>query len=233
MFNMDIKYFEQYGIEAGLTQVPDLSDVRRAEMTAEAERNGGHLIRPCLTHGVNVHPITLQFLEGKPAYIEIEDCDGMVTDIPNVTLTSTHGDCIPLYAYDPVKKVIGLAHAGWRGTVDGIAAVLALTMINTYGCVPSDIRTVVGPGIGRCCFEVSEDVAREFITKMPWCEDFIDIGAAPGKYMVDLKDINAELFRMFGIISIDVSPVCTFEDENCYSYRRNGTDKRMLAYIKI
>ena len=230
---MDIKYFEQYGITAGITQVPDRSDVRRAAMAKELEEQDGFLIRPCLTHSTNVYPITWQFLDDKPSYIEIEDCDGMVTDVRNVALTSTHGDCIPLYAYDPVKKVIGLAHAGWRGTVDGIAAVLALTMIKLFDCDPADIHTVVGPGIGRCCFEVSEDVAREFIEKLPWCEDYIDEGAVPGKYRIDLKGINAEFFRMFGIVNTEISPVCTYEDENCWSYRRDGTDKRMLAYIKL
>ena len=230
---MDIRYFEQYGITAGITQVPDRSDVRRAAMAEELKAKDGFLIRPCLTHGVNVQPVTWQFLDDKPSYIEIEDCDGMVTDVRNVALTSTHGDCIPLYAYDPVRKVIGLAHAGWRGTVDGIAAALALTMVRLFDCVPSDIHVVVGPGIGRCCFEVSEDVAREFIEKMPWCEDYIDEGAKPGKYMIDLKGINAEMFRFFGISDIEISPVCTYEDENCWSYRRDGTDKRMLAYIKL
>ena len=230
---MDIRYFEEYGITAGITQAPDRSDVRRQQMAEELKERGGYLIRPCLTHGINVYPITAGFLEGKPSYIEIEDCDGAVTDIPDVALTSTHGDCIPLYAYDPIRRVIGLAHAGWRGTVKGMAAVLVLTMIKNYGCDPADIHTVVGPGIGRCCFEVSEDVAREFIEKLPWCEDFIDEGAKEGKYMIDLKGINAELFRMTGVKEIEVSQVCTYEDENCWSYRRNGTDKRMLAYIKL
>ena len=230
---MDIRYFEQYGITAGITQVPDHSDVRRAAMAEELKAKDGFLIRPCLTHGTNVQPITWQFLDDKPSYIEIEDCDGMVTDVRNVALTSTHGDCIPLYAYDPVKRVIGLAHAGWRGTVDGIAAVLALTMIKLFDCAPQDIYTVVGPGIGRCCFEVSEDVARQFIEKLPWCEDYIDEGAVPGKYFIDLKGINAEFFKMFGIVNTEISPVCTYEDENCWSYRRDGTDKRMLAYIKL
>ena len=61
----------------------------------------------------------------------------------------------------------------------------------------------------------------------------MDEGAAPGKYMIDLKGINAELFRMTGVTEVGISPVCTYEDENCWSYRRNGTDKRMLAYIKL
>jgi len=51
--------------------------------------------------------------------------------------------------------------------------------------------------------------------------------------MIDLKGINAELLRKAGITDIEISPVCTYEDINCYSYRRNGTQNRMLAYIKI
>ena len=229
---MDLRFFENTGFTAGFTQAPDTSDERRAEMAREAAADGGYVIRPLLTHGVRVLPVTRAFLAGKDSYIEIPDCDGLVTAEPNVTLTSTHADCIPVYICDPVKGVIGLAHAGWRGTVDGIAAVLVLTMMQGFGCDPADIKAYVGPGIGRCHFEVSENVAVEFITKMPWCEDYIDEGAKPGKYMIDLKGINAELLKMFHVGSIEISPVCTFEDPNCYSYRRDGTDKRMLAYIR-
>ena len=201
---------------------------------AEAARGrGGYVIRPCLVHGVYIEPITRKFLDGKPSYIEIEDCDGLVTDLPDVTLTSTHGDCIPVYAYDPEKRVIGLAHAGWRGTVDGIAAVLIDVMKESYSCDPADIRAVVGPGIGRCHFEVSEDVAKEFREKLSWCGKYIDEGPSEGKSMIDLKGVNAEFLRMSGVINIEISPVCTYEDENCYSYRRDGTQKRMLAYIRL
>lgn len=229
---MDIKFFsDQSWIDAGISQAPDLSDVRRAEMAEKAASQGGFVIRPCLVHGTRVVSVTKQFLEGRPGYIEIEECDGLVTSEKNVTLTSTHGDCIPLYAADPVKGVIGLAHAGWRGTADGIAAVLMKTMIQSYGCDPADILTVVGPGIGKCCFEVSEDVAQQFADKIPWSEAFIEKAAAEGKYMIDLKGINAEFFRLFGAGRTEVSPVCTYEDENCWSYRRNGTANRMLAYI--
>ncbi|MBR5731712.1 MAG: laccase domain-containing protein, partial [Firmicutes bacterium] len=196
---MDIRIFEDKGITAGLSQAPDLSDARRAEMAAEAEKTGGYVIRPRLTHGIRVAQITRGFLEGKPSYIEIDDCDGAVTDLERVTLTSTHGDCIPIYAADSSRGVIGLAHAGWRGTADGIAAVLVSTMISGYGCRPQDISVYIGPGIGRCHFEVSEDVAEEFIEKLSWCEDYIDEGVRDGKYMIDLKGINAELVKMLGI----------------------------------
>ena len=230
---MDIKYFEKFNITAGFTQVPDLSDVRRSAMADEAAARGGFVIRPCLVHGVHIEPITKEFLKDRPSYIEIEECDGLVTDIPDVTLTSTHGDCIPVYAYDPEKKVIGLAHAGWRGTVDGIAASLISSMKEHYCCIPSDIKAVVGPGIGRCHFEVSEDVAHEFKEKLSWCDGFIYKGPSEGKYMIDLKGINAEFLKISGVSDIEISPICTFEDKNCYSYRRDGTQKRMLAYIRL
>ena len=230
---MDIRYFSELNITAGLTLYPDLSDVRRSLMAEEAAKTGGFVIRPCLVHGIRVEKITEAFLKDRPSYIEIEDCDGLVTDIPNVTLTSTHGDCIPVYACDPVKRVIGLAHAGWRGTAAGITEVLAKTMIDSYGCEPSDICAVVGPGIGRCHFEVSEDVALEFKSRQPWCEEYIDKGPVPGKFMIDLKGINAYLLKRSGCGNIEISPVCTYEDERCYSYRKTGTQKRMLAYIML
>ncbi len=228
---MDIRFFEDIGITAGITQAPDEADGRRAKLARDAAW-GDYIIVPHQVHGTRVIPITRDVLEDLGTLAEIPDCDGMVTDLPGVTLTSKHADCVPIIACDMTKGVIGLAHAGWRGTADGIAAVLALTMIQIYGCDPRDIRVAVGPAIGRCHFEVREDVVREFIEKMPWCEDYIDEGKEPGKYYIDLKGINTELLRMFGITDILVSPVCTVEDENCWSYRRDGTAKRMLAYIR-
>ncbi len=230
---MDIIYFKDKGITAGFTQAPDLSDVRRSAMAEQAALEGGYVIRPCLVHGTYVLAVTKDYLDDKPSYIEVEACDGLVTDIPDVTLTSTHGDCIPVFVCDNVKKVIGLAHAGWRGTADGIAYELAGIMTEKYNCDPKNISAVIGPGIGLCHFEVSEDVAESFLKKQPWCGPFIEKGVSAGKYMIDLKGINAELLRKAGITDIEISPVCTYEDINCYSYRRNGTQNRMLAYIKI
>jgi hypothetical protein len=113
-----------------------------------------------------------------------------------------------------------------------MAASLIEAMSDHYGCEPKDIRTAVGPAIGRCHFEVSEDVAEEFRSKMPWSEEFIDKGIKAGKYMIDLKGINARLFSMQGVTDIFVSPVCTYcHEADCWSYRRNGTAERHLAYI--
>ena len=106
-------------------------------------------------------------------------------------------------------------------------------MKSVYGCRPEDIKAGIGPGIGRCHFEVSEDVAAEFREKLPWCAPMTDKGQKPGKYYIDLKAINAELCRLAGVTDITVSPVCTYcQEAECFSYRRNGTKLRHLAYIK-
>ena len=231
---MDIAYFSEFAVKAGFTQAPDLSDVRRAAMALEAQNSGGYVIRPCLVHGRRIVRVDREFLKEQPAYIEIEDCDGLVTDIENVTLTSTHGDCLPIYAYSPEKAAIGLAHAGWKGTAQGIASALIDSMVNSFGCDPAGIRAVIGPGIGRCHFEVSQDAVLEFRSNLSWADEFIFPGKAEGKYFIDLKGTNKRLLFNSGVRSIEVSPVCTYCDtENSYSYRRDGTMNRMLAYIRL
>jgi copper oxidase (laccase) domain-containing protein len=67
-------------------------------------------------------------------------------------------DCLPVLLYDPVRRAIGLAHAGWRGTLKGIAAKTALTMVEAYGSRPADIVAGLGPCIGPCCYQVGTEV---------------------------------------------------------------------------
>ena len=84
--------------------------------------------------------------------------DGLVTDIPGVTLAVYSADCLPILLYDPVRRVVGAVHAGWRGTALGIAAKAVERMVDCYGCDRLDILAAVGPGISKCCFETHEDV---------------------------------------------------------------------------
>ncbi|MBR0131140.1 MAG: polyphenol oxidase family protein [Firmicutes bacterium] len=192
------------------------------------------------------------------ALLGIGATDGCVTDVPGVVLTSTHGDCLPIYIYDPVKKAVGLAHAGWRGTYDGIAAVLADTMVREFGSDPMDMLAYIGPGIDFCCFEVNEDVAEAFTDRYYWAQEMTAIkplryekqphAAGPlnagdaeeteyqpvQKYLVDLKAVNDELLKISGIPeeNINICRDCTVCDaESYYSHRRAKEKDRMLAYI--
>lgn len=85
---------------------------------------------------------------------QIPDTDGMVTNIPNINLVIYTADCMPISFYDPEKKVIGIAHSGWKGTIQDISKNILTIMSEKYGSQISDIRVSVGPSIWPCCYEV-------------------------------------------------------------------------------
>lgn len=222
-----IDIFSDLPVDAGFTQKPEDAGAFRERL-----RERGPVVRPGLVHGADIFAVR-SAQTGDDGYVPAGDFDGAVTDLHGVYLTASHGDCLPLYACDPQKGAVGLAHAGWRGTLAGIAANLIRAMVREYGCRPRDIRTFVGPGIGACCFEVGPDVAEAFSDKYPWAEEHIYRlpGARPH---IDLKGINAELFALEGAEDIEVSPLCTCcESERFWSWRRCADSKRMLAYIAL
>jgi YfiH family protein len=89
--------------------------------------------------------------------------DALISKNREVALAMSSADCVPLMYYDPVESVIGMAHAGWRGTARGVAAATIDAMAEQFGSLPGNIRVGIGPSIGPCCYEVSEEVRRLFI----------------------------------------------------------------------
>lgn len=92
--------------------------------------------------------------------------DAMVTNVPGVTLCILTADCVPVLFYDPVRRAVGAAHSGWRGTVGHISARVVEAMQREFGTKPRDLLVSIGPSIRSCCYEVddvvAEPVAREF-----------------------------------------------------------------------
>ncbi len=88
----------------------------------------------------------------------IGQADGIITDQPDVPLTQRFGDCTPILVYDPSHHAVGLAHAGWRGTVAGMAGSLVQAMVAQYDSDPEELAAVLGPAIGPCCYEVGDEV---------------------------------------------------------------------------
>lgn len=89
--------------------------------------------------------------------------DAIITRQRGVALPMSAADCAVLFFYDPVVQAIGIAHAGWRGTARGVAAVTIAALHEQFGCEPADILAGIGPSIGPCCYEVSEDVRQLFL----------------------------------------------------------------------
>ncbi|MBC7105215.1 MAG: peptidoglycan editing factor PgeF [Firmicutes bacterium] len=91
---------------------------------------------------------------------ELPGVDALLTAVPGLVLGGLFADCVPVYLYDPVRKVVGLVHAGWRGTAAGVAARAVAVMERTFGTRPGDCLAVMGPAVGPCCYRVGDDVAR-------------------------------------------------------------------------
>lgn len=162
-----------------------------------------------------------------------QDVDGLVTDVPGICLVTFYADCVPLFFVDPVKKVIGLSHSGWRGTVAKIGKETVRKMREVYGCDPGDILAVVGPSICQDCYEVSEEVIRQFqahFLEKDWASLFYK--KENGKYQLDLWRANALIFFESGIKTehIAVTNICTHcNSDVLYSHRAMGDQRGNLA----
>lgn len=164
----------------------------------------------------------------------ILDVDAMVTAEPDISLCVMYADCVPLYFVDPVRQVIAVSHAGWKGTSLDIVRHTIQTMKQTYGCDPAHIKAAIGPSIGECCYEVNQDV----VDQMAHTVDIAPrLSINPNKYMLNLQEINRLLMLEAGIMSsnIEISKLCTScHTDQLFSYRaEGGTTGRMIAWLAI
>lgn len=228
----DIVIIQDHKVFAGFTTRPAIGAERRRELAEAAAKSAGAAVRLSLVHGAAVARISSSdVLRAEHGIIDCEEADAAVTDLKNIILTSGHGDCLPLYLYDPAVPAIGLAHAGWRGTLANIARETVEAMVRCFSSNPKDIRAWIGPGIGRCCFEVDADVADSFLRSFVWASDYVD-RCGDGKYRIDLKEINRRQLTDCGVSAVEVSDLCTVcRPDLFYSYRRSRERERMLAYI--
>ncbi len=189
-----------------------------------------------LVHGDRVVPVTGEEPEGPGGVRFVPDCDAIITDRPRLALIVTAADCVPVLLYDPVRRAVGAVHAGWRGTVAGIAGRAVAAMAAEYGCNPADIRAAVGPSIGPCCYEVDDAVAN------PLRAHFGDAAASlllpgrkPGKYQMDLWSANRQDLLNAGVTQVSVSGECTSCSVNRYFSHRaeSGTAGRGAAVIAL
>lgn len=186
------------------------------------------------THTTNVRAVTeADRGAGMMRPLEYQNVDGLVTDVPGICLVTFYADCVPLFFVDPVKKVIGLSHSGWRGTVGKIGKVTVDLMKQQYGCNPADILAAVGPSICQDCYEVSEEVIekfRESFGQIYWEELFYK--KENGKYQLSLWKANELIFAEAGILPehMAITNLCTHcNSDMLYSHRTTGDKRGNLA----
>lgn len=171
---------------------------------------------------------------------DISEKDGLVTNNKDVVLMTFFADCVPLFFADMNQGVVGAAHSGWRGTVAKIGAKMIRKMQDEFGCKLSDIYVVVGPSICSKCYEVSEDVAKEFkqsFSPRVW-DDILKEKSrctnAPLKYQLDLWKANQFILLEAGCKeeNIEVSSICTCcHSDLLFSHRATGGRRGTLAGV--
>lgn len=190
-----------------------------------------------LNHGNNVRKVDEED-RGKGLFkpFDYEDIDALITDKPNIALTITCADCVPVFFADPVKKAVGIAHSGWKGTALEISAKVVEAMVREYGSKPSDIIAGIGPCIGMCCYEVSRDVYEEFI-EFDYLDDAWYFEKENDKFDIDLSRIIFGTLAYSGILpeNISISGLCTAcNNDVLFSHRaQKGKRGTMAGMIMI
>lgn len=190
-------------------------------------------------HGNQILKITENCL-GKGAFTyrsAIGGTDGFYTYEKNVLLVLMFADCVPLYFFSPKHKIVGIAHAGWKGSVQNIALEMISRWKNQEKIDTNEIYAAIGPSIGPCCYLVDDRVINEVkhvlghITEKPYQE------VGNGEYQLDLKRLNYLLLLNAGVRpeNITTTSYCTSCESNLFfSHRRDhGGTGRMMSFIAL
>jgi YfiH family protein len=178
-------------------------------------------------HGTDV-------MNGDAKSVQAPIADAAVTTTSLQPLAILTADCLPVVIADADGKVLGVAHAGWRGLAGGV---LENTVAAARARLPRarGWRAWIGPAIGPRAFEVGDDVRDTFITadaSAGVC--FVPITGKPGKWLADLPGLAEQRLRRTGVEAVEKSGLCTYEDsEQFFSYRRDGPTGRIatLAWL--
>lgn len=162
------------------------------------------------------------------------EADALITDVPGLTLVGFGADCLTILFCDSVRWVVGVVHAGWRGTALGIAAKTVERMAACYGTRPADLVCALGPCIDRCCFETDEDVPNAMTAALGEAALPYLASDGDGKFHVDLKGLNALWLKRAGVRAegLDISPDCTLcKPEKYWSHRHTKGERGSQASL--
>ncbi|HWU89635.1 MAG TPA: peptidoglycan editing factor PgeF, partial [Kofleriaceae bacterium] len=205
----------------------DHVETNRRLLAEHAGYDPAQLVATRHVHGTNVWRVGEPLADGA-------EFDGLVCDRPGPVLGAFAADCIPILFAEPAARVCGAAHAGWRGTVAGIARNVIRRM-EEAGARPERVHVALGPSIGPCCFEVGPEVVAEFRAALGDLPGLVVPG--PRKDHLDLRVATRAILERAGVAPehIDDRPPCTrCEADRFFSYRRDGRDGGVhMAFIAL
>jgi len=149
--------------------------------------------------------------------------DALVTRIPGVAVSIRTADCFPILLADPQTRAVAAVHAGWRGTAAGVVRASLARMQEEFGTKPENMYAAIGPGVGRCCYEVGAEVARQF-----------GLNEA-GKLDLAVENRNQLIAAGLQPEKIEQVGGCTFcQPRQFFSWRRDHDPAgRMISFIRV
>lgn len=191
------------------------------------------------THTTNIRLVTKEDLgKGVTRKKDYTDVDGLITNEPGIILATFYADCVPLYFVDTENKAIGLSHSGWRGTVAKMGECTLKAMKEAFGTRPEAVKAAIGPSICQECYEVSEDVAKQFISLFPdGSKELLYKGKSDGKYQLNLWEANKRILLDAGILpeNLEITDICTCCNiDYLFSHRAsNGKRGNLGAFLEL
>lgn len=188
--------------------------------------------------GEQIHQTTVKIVnsedkgKGAASYqSSIKSIDGLITNKRGILCTAFFADCVPLYFFDPITGYIGIAHAGWRGSVNRIGEKM-VRELQSAGVNPATLLATIGPCISQQFYEVDDNVIRHLTIQD---KEKTVIPRDDNRYLLDLKQLNVEILLQCGVLrnNIDITNYCTFQDNTLFfSHRRDkGKTGRMLGFL--
>ena len=215
--------------------------INRKYFAASLDLRAEDIVTPNQVHGERVARVD-ETHRGRGALDyddSIKETDALITDTPNLPLMLCFADCVPIMFADPINRAVGIAHAGWKGTVKKIAARTLEAMTREFNTEPSECLIAIGPSIGACCYDVGENVIAECQKQFPNHEELLI--EREGKTYFDLQQANTIALTEVGvpIANIDTARECTCCKSGWYFSFRAARKKnqsetgRIAAIISI
>lgn len=203
-------------------------DQKKVEKNRELLSHTINIDKNRITWASQVHGDNIFILKNEEDIGFIGEYDGIITKLKGIPLMTLYADCIPILLYDPVQNVIGSIHAGWKGTFLEIAGKAVSVMSKEFFSKPEDIKALIGPGICKDHYQVSEELLKDFRNKYPQI-------VTEGSLNLDLRKINKHILAQKGIEKIFDMEICTScDNKNFFSFREeDGTTGRFAAFIML
>ena len=175
-----------------------------------------------------IHGDDILLVKGTAASVKgCPEADAYITDEKNLPIAIRTADCVPIFIYDPKLRVIGLAHAGWRGTYKTIAAKTARKMMEKFSSRAEDLKVVLGPSIRECCYKVGEEFRHYFPSR---------VRDRDGYLYADVVGANYDQLLEAGVHKENIfdCKICTCCNKNYFSFRREASNPgRMISLMML